>query len=143
MKKTVGFECRTLSNLIKRKVDGINAEKDLEGLTASQGRILGFLNARGDEVCYQKDVEEHFNCRRSTMTEMLKLREQNGFIQRKNAPHDQRLKMLTLTDKGRLVLEETLKTFDGVEKDMLEGISDEDLETFFAVIDKCKQNLLK
>ena len=77
------------------------------------------------------------------MTEMLKLMEQNGFIERKNAPHDQRLKMLTLTDKGRLVLEETLKTFDGVEKDMLEGISDEDLETFFAVIDKCKQNLLK
>lgn len=143
MKKTVGFECRTLSNLIKRKVDGINSEKDLSGLTASQGRILGFIHLKGNEPCYQKDVEEHFKCRRSTMTEMLKLMEQNGFVERKNAPHDQRLKILTLTEKGKAVFEESIKTFDAVEEEMLCGIKKEDVEVFFDVIDKCKQNLLK
>lgn len=143
MKKTVGFECRTLSNMIKRKVDEVNSEKNLFGLTASQGRILGFVQAKGSEPCYQKDLEEHFNCRRSTMTGMLKLLEQNGFVERKSVPHDQRLKSLTLTDKGGAVLDEIFKTFDRVEAEMLCGIDQKDVETLFAVIDKCKQNLLK
>lgn len=143
MKKSIGFECRTLSNLIKRKVDAINSDKDILGVTASQGRIIGFLVSHADEPVYQKDLEENFKCRRSTMTEMLKLLEQNGIIVRSPAAHDARLKTLELTDKGRLANSRIEETFDEVEKSMLEGVSPEEAEQFMEFVEKCKCNLLK
>ena len=79
--KHVGFEVRTLSNLIHRKINQMVAEEE-ETLTASQAWVQGFLERQGEREVVQRDIEKEFSIRRSTASHMLTLMENNGYIQR-------------------------------------------------------------
>ena len=52
-----------------------------------------------------------------------------------------RLKKLTLTDKAWEYLSKTMKMVDMQEERMRRGLSQEELDNFFATLDKVKQNL--
>ena len=67
--KHVGFEVRTLSNLIHRKINQMVAEEE-ETLTASQAWVLGFLVRQGEREVVQRDIEKEFSIRRSTASHM-------------------------------------------------------------------------
>ena len=74
----------TLSNLIRRKID---SAEGVGGLTPAQNGILHFILGRcREQDLFQKDIEEEFNLRRPTATEILKLMERKGLIYREEAP---------------------------------------------------------
>ena len=87
-----------LSNLIRRKID---SAEGVGGLTPAQNGILHFILGRcREQDLFQKHVEEEFNLRRSTATELLKLMEKKGLIYREGVSYDARLKKIMPTDKG-------------------------------------------
>ena len=89
----IGFEIRTLSILIQRKINQMVAEEE-ETLTANQLWVLEFLVGRGEEETVQRDIEEKFSIRRSTASHMLTLMENNGYIKRLPVPQDARMKRI-------------------------------------------------
>ena len=74
---------------------------------------------------------------------MLKVLEKNGFISRESVASDARLKRLVLTEKAEEVKARTFLMMASVEKILLTGISDEEMDIFFKVIDKMELNLHK
>ena len=72
------------SRLIRRALDArINAEVSSE-LSGVRGMVLGDIvraERQGRDV-YQRDIEQWFNIRRSSVTAMLQGMEQDGFITR-------------------------------------------------------------
>ena len=54
---------------------------------------------------------------------------------------DARLKKLVLTQKGRELHEGTVKNLDKLEKNIREGISDDELQLFFRLVHQMKLNL--
>ena len=65
--------------------------------------VLGDIvraNRNGRDV-YQRDIEQWFNIRRSSVTALLQGMAQDGFITRCAVEKDARLKRLVATDKGR------------------------------------------
>jgi len=95
----IGFQIRTLSNLISRKINQMVSEEE-ENLTANQSWVLDYLTLHQEQDIMQRDIEKKFSIRRSTASHMLQLMEKNGYIQRISAPDDARMKKLIITEKG-------------------------------------------
>ena len=139
-KRLIGFEIRTVNNLIKRYVQNQKLP-ELDASTGVHGWALRFFYENRHRDVFQRDFEERFSIRRSTATNMLKLMEKNGLIKRESVDYDARLKKIMLTDKAIEIHKRILKNIDGCEKTISQGISREELNIFFSVVDKIKANL--
>lgn len=126
-----------LSNKLRRKLDMLSSRAEFSG---SQGRTLHFLLAQTEDV-FQKDIEEEYSIRPSTATELLKQMEKNGLILRQPVPYDNRLKRIVLTDKALTYRQQVVEDLTALEETLVSGISEEDLEVFFTVIEKMMDNL--
>lgn len=126
-----------LSNKIRRKLDRLSSR---EAFSGSQGRVLQFLLAQNEDI-FQKDIEEEYSIRPSTATQLLNQMEQNGLICRVPVPYDRRLKKIQLTDKAQQYRQQVVKDLTELEKTVTAGISPEDLEVFFRVVETMMDNL--
>ncbi|WP_309123132.1 MarR family transcriptional regulator [Paenibacillus sp.] len=140
--KAIGFELKTLANLIKRNLDECFSEDAGEdGLTGMQGWIIGYVVACADRAVFQRDLEKQFNIRRATVTGMLQGMERNGLIVREPVAYDARLKKITLTPKAREIHEKNVQRFIDFETKLRNGLSEEEIASFFAIAEKLKKNL--
>lgn len=137
----VGRECRTVSNLVKRRIDNMFSKKIGEGFTGIHSWIIGFIYRNKDKEIFQKDVEEEFSIRRSTATSILQLMEKNGLIVRKSVDYDARLKKLELTEKAIKVHEMIGEEINIIESQVVSGLTEEEIDTFFRIIDVILKNL--
>ena len=129
----------TLSNLIRRKIDSLEG---IPGLTPVQDGVLHFILGRcREQDLFRKQVEEEFNLRRSTATELLKLMEKKGLIYREGVSYDARLKKIMPTDKGVMLEGQVLKDILEMERLVTKGIPEEELEAFLATGTKMMNNL--
>ena len=99
-KRDIGFEIRTLSNLIRRDVEKNIAAMDPKPNGRVHGWAINYFYENRDRDIFQKDFEEKFSIRRSTASNMLKLMEKDGYIKRVSVENDARLKKIVLTDKA-------------------------------------------
>ena len=140
-KKQIGFEVKTLSNIIKRQFEEKARMKGLEGLTGMQGWIIAYLYKHGrDKEIFQRDVEREFNIRRSTATGVLQLLEREGFITREAVAQDARLKSLKLTDKAVRAQETIIKNIRELEEQLAIGLTEEEINTLFDLLNRIKKN---
>ena len=141
MRRIVGYEIKTLENLITRKILKTAKEAGYPALTTVQIRIMRYLFINRDKEIYQKDIEKNFVVRRSTASGIIDTMEKNGMLTRVNSDLDLRSKRIVLTDKyiSKMDLLETL--INKFQDELLDGITDSELNTFFSVVDKMKENL--
>ena len=138
----IGFEIKTITNLIKRQFDSSNVIKDLDNMTGMHGWIIGYLYDKcqqGD--VYQRDLERQFSIRRSTATKILQLMEKNGLIIRQTVAFDARLKKLVLTDKAIAIHQLVQKEIDKTETRLAKGLTQQDKDTLLELLEKIKSNL--
>lgn len=140
--KSVGYEIKTLDNMICRAVMNISLKNGMDQVTVMHGWIIGYLYKNQDRDIYQKDLESEFHITRSTVTNILKLMEKKGYIQRVSVEKDARLKKLVLTEKAKKIQCQTFTDIhDRLEKQLMQGISEEELAVFQEVLKKMKKNL--
>ncbi len=141
--KKIGFEIKILSNLIKRSINDHMIKTGVEGLTGLQAMIIRYIfkHSQTGNV-YQRDLENEFNIRRSSVTGVLQLMERNGLITREHVEHDARLKKLVLTPKAIKIHNTIKQAIIEVEKKLRKGLSDEELNSFLATLDKIKKNVV-
>ena len=136
--KNIGMSFKIISNQIRRVMD----KRLGHNITNIQMFILGYIyENQNDKDIYQKDIEKLLNIRRSTTTEILNVMEKNNFVKRIESPGDKRKKIITLSDKGEYYVREFEKSIFIVEKEILKGISNEEKDNFFCVLEKIKKNL--
>lgn len=143
-KKSIGFEIKSLSNIIKRSIDRQIAESCDASPSVTHGWIIGYIYDNMDKGdVFQRDLEVKFNIRRSTATGILKLMEKNGLIVREPVEYDARLKKLVLTSRAIEIHKSVIREINTIENTMRQGLSKEELESFFATMEKIKNNLEK
>ena len=140
MSKNVGQSLRCLQSLIHQKVEVFKAESK-DDLTLVQAHTLRYLDEHNDEDVFQRDIEKVLNVRRSTCTEILNVLERDGYIERHSVKSDKRLKKLVLTAKAKELHLTISKNVEHLEALLKQDISEEELDIFFNVIDKMKQNI--
>jgi DNA-binding MarR family transcriptional regulator len=140
MEKYIGFEIRTLANLLKREIY-LTEKLENDNSTNLHGVMIEYLVINQDKDIYQKNLEDEFAMRRSTATRMLQLMEKNGMIRRVQVSKDARMKKIILTQKAMESHQYFMNSRLKIEKKIRKGITDGELETFFLVAEKIKANL--
>lgn len=135
----MGRLIQMLSHQMKRKNCIVTM---IDGLTVMQKHILKFilLETLHREI-YQKDIEEEFQIRKSTVTGILQLMEKNGFIYRENVEKDARLKRIIPTKKAEALRPSILSHINESEAQMTQGISEKDVAVCKQVLLQMLQNL--
>lgn len=94
--KIASLEFEKISNPILAEYD----------LTAAQYRILKFLYSRQTETARVVDIEKQCSITHPTVLGLLDNLEKKGFVSRTANPEDARSKVVTLTEKTKLLQEE-------------------------------------
>ena len=131
----MGRMIHMLSHQLKRR----NVLEELapdEGLTGSQRHIMRFILLRTLHTdVYQKDIEEEFRIRKSTVTGILKLLEKNGFIRR--------LKRIVPTARAETLRPQIQEQLKRTEILLMEGIPEEEIRVWRSVMCRMFGNLVR
>ena len=132
---------RILNHQLKRNQKPEEALEDDE-LTPMQRHILNYILLETlHRDIYQKNLEEEFQVRKSTVSGILKLIEKNGFIYRESVKEDARLKRILPTKKAEALRPSILEHIHETEIRMTEGVSEQDLFLCKKVLYQMCQNL--
>lgn len=139
--RRVLYQIKSLEKSILRH----NKEKSIKDkeITTTQMEILLYIFKNEDKDIYQKDLEKVLNLRRATVSGVLQTMEKNNLITRITDAEDTRTKKIILNEETRNIFLRHLKQFDEIEKVIVDGISEKELEVFFEVIQKMKNNVEK
>lgn len=136
----IGFQVHRLHILCKRLVDqqafGDLAEKP----TKTQTWVMNYLYENRGRDVYQRDIQEQFAVRRSTVTGVLQLMERNGWITRESVGEDARLKKIVLTAQAVELHERVGECIRKTEERLSQGLSPEEKAEFFRLCDKIRRN---
>lgn len=139
--KRITFQIKTVGHLIKREFDNSATKKNADNLTGTHGWIIGYLYHNKDKNIYQKDLEEKFSIRRATVSGIIKLMEKNGLIEKIGDETDKRLKKLVLTPKAIDIHNSVMEDLKKIEEQLQKGLSQEEIDNFFLVMEKMKKNM--
>lgn len=141
MDKSASCELRRLTNHVRRKLMTFKGDKNNKRQTSSHYYIINYIASKGNEDVFQRDIDQRFSLRRPTTTEILKLMERNGLVTKKSVENDLRLKKVVLTKKAKNIGQEFEVFLEDMENQMTNGITDEQMDVFFEVVEKMRLNL--
>lgn len=137
----LGHSIRQLNTAFKRRFMKEGTEAGIDEVTIMHGWIMGYLEHNTHRDIYQKTIEADFSMGKSTVTSIVKLMEQKGYIRREAVPGDARLKKIVLTEEGKQMSTLCKSTLDQIDTSMLQGIPSEEIDIFFSVADRIHRNL--
>ena len=129
--ETVDYNIKAAWHAISRMY---NQEAIQHDITTSIGFVL--LNIDAEEGTPATKIAPLLGLEARSLTRMLKSMEEKKLIFRKADPYDRRLVRIFLTDKGKEKKEVSRLTVKAFNHAVREAIPEEDLQTFFGVIDQ-------
>lgn len=138
MHKHIGKELKELLNLLKRNMEKNTKIKDI---SPGQVRILNYIIVNSDKNIIQRDIEEEFNIRRSSATELIQKLEKKELLYRVEDENDKRIKILKVTEKGIELESNIYKYICICEQKISQGLTEDEINFFFSITEKMKRNL--
>lgn len=139
--KAIGINLRSLNNLIMRYLEQHANKKKVDSLTMTNAWIIGYIAEHSDRDVFQRDFEREFRITRSTISKVINLMVQKGFIERRSVEHDARLKKLVLTPKALEIADLMCRDNKMLNEQLTKGFSDEELDTLYSYIERMQNNL--
>ncbi|WP_418463878.1 MarR family winged helix-turn-helix transcriptional regulator [Frisingicoccus sp.] len=138
----IGFQLHSLSNLMRRRMEHSEVFSHMDdNVTRNNGWILNYLAHHSDRDIYQKDIENDFCIRPSTVSKVIRLMESKGLLCREAVPGDARLKKLVLTPEGKKLQAAIEREQQETERLLRRGVTEEELRVFHQVMEKFKNNI--
>lgn len=131
------LQIRHLSRCIKKDFDD---RLEQFGLTSQQGRILYFVYARkeNNELTHQQDIEERFNCSKSSISEIVTRLVKGEFLKKEK---DGQFYSIEPAQKGSAVVQDFLKHRNETMEKLLKGFSKQDVDNMLANLNKLIENI--
>ena len=137
----LGFRIRSVWQQVKRLMNRHLTENDGYGLTGMQFAIVSYIaKESATRDVFQKDLEQKFDIRKSTVTGILNTMERDGLLLRETVPYDARLRKMILTDKALQAKQNTEQVIDSVESQLSKGLTEEEITTFLSILEKISKN---
>ena len=111
------------------------------GMHATSHRVLMHL-ARFDKLPSQKELADKLSITPAAVTGILKRLEAEQYIER-TLGTDNRYNEISITDKGRAVVDHTRLTFGNADRALFEDFSDEELDVYVRCLEKMQANIRK
>ncbi|HAF63042.1 MAG TPA: MarR family transcriptional regulator [Anaerolineaceae bacterium] len=125
-----------VSRAIKNSAD-LMLEKS--GLHHGQARLLMILS-HADGMSHSK-IARDLHISPAAATKVIKRMEQQGYVQRRSDPTDERISRVYLKEEGLILVQKIHATFDRLESIMFRGFSDDELVVLETLLTRIYDNL--
>lgn len=142
-RRRIGIAIRRLNCMFSKNMSAHVKAEGIDEVTLMHGWIIRYLYDNRNQDIFQRDIEKVFRMSRSSVTGVIQVMEKKGYLRRESVDRDARLKKVLLTDMGIHTHEMLESMIDQLNVKTLEGITDEELQVFFNVIQKLEHNLQK
>lgn len=140
--KNIFNSIKELEKGIVRKIMSETSHNEMYSKPSiAQMQIIKYILKHDGKTIYQRNLEEVFNLRRATISGILKTMEKNNVIIRVCDPNDARGKIVILSDDAKKFFKEKETLFKKIETVLKKDISKEELEIFYKVILKMRDNI--
>ncbi len=130
-----------LKKIFQTMEKNLNKELEIIDLTSMQAHVLIYLYKNKNNIINQRDIEREFELTNPTVNGILNRLENKGFIKRVVSHIDARNKVISLTDKSVLLINNMKKSAEKMESKMTLGINKDELDIFYRVIKKMFDNV--
>jgi DNA-binding MarR family transcriptional regulator len=103
--------------------------------------MVKYLAGNMDKDIFQKDIEEVFSLRASSVSATLKKLEGKGFITKEAVDYDARLKRIRLTDKALDLHKEKILQFENIERKIEKTLTENEINELGRLLDKLSEAL--
>lgn len=137
---TAGFYIKVIANRLHYKTEQLLAGY---GITEQQGKVLGVVleAVRSRREISRKYLQEMMQLSGPSVTSLLDALEQKGLIVRGVCTEDRRLLTVTVTQQGKRLIEGVKEVFRQQESQLLSGMSEEDAERFYSLLEAAYQRV--
>ena len=111
------------------------------GIHRTQYMLLNYLS-NSEGAPSQKQIAQSFDVTPAAIATSLKKMEKNGLIERKSDEADNRVKVITVSEKGRELLEKTRMLFNQINDAMFDGVTEAEYAEMKRVFMLMTDNLL-
>ena len=133
------FEIKSLEKILVRYMFNDFNINNIPSPTQMQ--IMNYMFENNLDYVYQKDLENVLNLRRATVSGVLQTMEKNGLLKRVIDSDDTRVKKVILNPETKKKFAQRKEKLLILENLITKNISNSELETFYIVIDKMKNNI--
>ncbi|MBQ3566443.1 MAG: winged helix-turn-helix transcriptional regulator [Oscillospiraceae bacterium] len=134
------FEFMALGNTLRRHYENSSGIRYVDKYTGSNQWILAYLLKNQGHDVFQKDIEETFLVRSSTVSKALKLMEKKELIKRESVQYDARLKKLVLTPKAYELSEIIEDDMKEILQKLTGGLTEEQISQFSEILKTIRKN---
>ena len=134
-------EIKCFENEFRRKI--IIKDKRFMISNYSQAQVIKYLVDNINKDISQKELENVLGIRKSTMSGILDTMEKKNIIKRISSDVDRRSKIIKFSDENIKHHREVVDKMKIINNIITKDISKKDLDIFFEVLDKMRDNLNK
>lgn len=144
MQRNVISEIKNLNNCMVKKLFTLGKKEDEKFHPRPlQVEIITYLIENKDKTIYQKDIEEKLKISKAAVSDVLNSMESRGIITKEADVCDARRKRIIISKKAIETHDVMMKRLDSLNDSILDGISEDELNIFYKVIEKLKENMKK
>ena len=144
MQRNVISEIKNLNNCMVKKLFALGKKEDEKFHPRPlQVEIITYLIENKDKTIYQKDIEEKLKISKAAVSDVLNSMECRGIITKEADVCDARRKRIIISKKAIETHDVMMKRLDSLNDSILDGISEDELNIFYKVIEKLKENMKK
>ncbi len=123
-KAEFGFYIKKINDAL---VAQANAQLKRLDITYAQMEVIFFLLERQGQQTTQKDIEEYFNLKHSSVVGLLQRMRAKGLVEMKINPRDHRSRNVFLLDKAFEILNEMRRTREEMERHIANYLTEEQI----------------
>lgn len=128
--------------MIARALDSIS-NIEFKEYALTKGQYLYLVRIYENPGIIQEKLAEMIKVDRTTAARAIKNLEENGFVQKKEDPHNKKIKKLFPTAKGEQIYPVIKKENDYSNLMALEGLSEQENDLLFELLQKVRKNVEK
>ena len=106
--------------------------RKIQQSTARMETLSAILNMQGDKS--QSDVARRLRIEGATVTRMIDILSKEGLVERKPAPHDRRVNLISITPEGEDAVKRIFKVYDRVRNHILQDIAPDQVDMLSELI---------
>lgn len=132
----LAMKFRRTDNVFKRRIEWMLKDT---GVYRSQHRLLMHLNCQPN--CSQVEIAEHLEVSPAAVAVSIKKLEKGGYIRRETDESDNRIHQVTITAKGKQVIQKSEVMFWKIERQMFRDFSEEEIQQMNDFLERIYNNL--
>lgn len=140
-KRPLGAEIRLTSNAIKNYIDRYMNERFAIEITGVECMTLAYIFRHEGKPIVAADLMRRFGVSKATISQTLSGLSKKGFVRQKTSKVDGRIKIISLTKKGKDLKIRFDKLFKKINASIVDNFSEEEKTELYRLLKKIQSNV--